>query len=420
MDFCSCRGGTTKTETRARAQGDAGFVRTVAMSFAAYLPAFLSHKAESALDREEAFHFARLLAASTDISDPQTKPALALAQRVLGNLLGALDDATEAVADAEARVQFAESGVPRGPVDETGVEDVENAGDFANLVAVSKKQVPSLDPSQCAAELAEAKALTSAAHAAIKLEIESRRVFANECAASVRAALDVNEQLEKSLDEANTRRKLAEGIAKQALKKGNELTRALLVKKAFDALREKTGRRRDNKNDDELENDGDEGDKILAEVTAELASAALACQRRRRGVLGRRHFVQTIHEIVEGDRREWAEEDNNALAMEGAATRVQSAFRGFAARRDIRVKNAAETENTRGEEDVHSLVQGILEKEIVHGLVQDMLKKVLDDEEHEWEADTATGDGVRNDTNAEIRALTPAIVENALARNVEL
>jgi hypothetical protein len=136
--------------------------------------------------------------------------------------------------------------------------------------------------------------------------------------------------------------------------------------------------------------------------------------------LGRRHFVQTIHEIVEGDRREWAEEDNNALAMEGAATRVQSAFRGFAARRDIHVKNAAETENTRGEEDVHSLVQGILEKEIVHGLVQDMLKKVLDDEEHEWEADTATGDGVRNDTNAEIRALTPAIVENALARNVEL
>ena len=83
----------------------------MAASFSAWAPAFLQHKADSELEREEALGLARLLQAThpDDVDEAQTSPALCLAQNVLGHLLEALDDAADHLADAEARVEHAES-----------------------------------------------------------------------------------------------------------------------------------------------------------------------------------------------------------------------------------------------------------------------------------------------------------------------
>ena len=85
----------------------------MAASFSAWAPAFLQHKADSELEREEALGLARLLQATPpeNVDEAQTSAALCLAQNVLGHLLEALDDAADHVADAEARAEHAESVV---------------------------------------------------------------------------------------------------------------------------------------------------------------------------------------------------------------------------------------------------------------------------------------------------------------------
>lgn len=469
-----------RTETRARVQKTRRPCRTVAMSFSAYLPTFLTHKADSELGREEALHFARLLskAPPEDISDEQTAPSLRLAQKVLGHLLEALDEATHKVEENESGVKSPEADTPNEPNethDRSGVPDVENAGDLANVTSDTKIQsdgdarkralaaeaeierlraeltqhfnvnknlkaerdtarsdsmrlaqglaggsfsaastdlvaavstaatgsatagtpttttqqqtetieAPSLDPSEAASAIAEAKALTASAHAAIKTEIDQRRAFANECASAVRAALDVNKQLESQLSEANKRRKAAEQITKQAVKNANDLERALEVRKAFYELRKKSERRRMGKNNNSNNESGeDEYDAMLTEVELELTSAALQCQRRRRGVLGRRSFIETRKGIIAEDKQEWAEEE--------AATKMQSMYRGFQARRDIR-----ETKNAHSEET-----------EVVHSLVQEVLDRVVEASKNQ-----------ETDIENEVETLTREIIQRVVENN---
>ena len=109
----------------------------MAASFSAWAPAFLQHKADSELEREEALGLARLLQAThpDDVDEAQTSPALCLAQNVLGHLLEALDDAADHLADAEARVEHAESlrastahDAAARAAPETAAENAENAG----------------------------------------------------------------------------------------------------------------------------------------------------------------------------------------------------------------------------------------------------------------------------------------------------
>ena len=109
----------------------------MAASFSAWAPAFLQHKADSELEREEALGLARLLQAThpDDVGEAQTSPALRLAQNVLGHLLEALDDAADHLADAEARAEHFESVASRAHVAENA-ENAENAGDSTNVERV--------------------------------------------------------------------------------------------------------------------------------------------------------------------------------------------------------------------------------------------------------------------------------------------
>ena len=445
-------------------------------SFSAWAPAFLQHKADSELEREEALGLARLLQAThpDDVDEAQTSPALCLAQNVLGHLLEALDDAADHLADAEARVEHAESlrastahDAAARAAPETAAENAENAGDSANFgtresceadrasAAVSKQlqrrlldaeqelaharqyaadaeahardvlsanaalvaqrdaleataesarrappEAPAaaaaspsaapgatttsdaqqqtdalalpfvdpnalVDPVQAAAMISEAKATSAAAHAAVRAEMESRRAFAAECTASVRAALEVNESLERQLVEAVAARRAAETAAGTRASEARRWEKALEKHRAFDALRRASEARRHQP----LETDGRQpnGARLgggLSEVERELAFAALQCQRRRRGALGRRAARAYRDAILAEDKREWAVEERNA------AVTVQSAFRARAARREAAAAAARRRDSgirpARGSEDdpsiVASLVEGIVER----------------------------------------------------------
>ena len=444
----------------------------MAASFSAWAPAFLQHKADSELEREEALGLARLLQAThpDDVDEAQTSPALCLAQNVLGHLLEALDDAADHLADAEARVEHAESlrastahDAAARAAPETAAE---NAGDSANFgtresgeadrasAAVSKQlqrrlldaeqelaharqyaadaeahardvlsanaalvaqrdaleataeaarrappEAPAaeapppppraadspsaapgttttsdaqqqtdalalpfvdpnalVDPVQAAAMISEAKATSAAAHAAVRAEMESRRAFAAECTASVRAALEVNESLERQLVEAVAARRAAETAAGTRASEARRWEKALEKHRAFDALRRASEARRHST----PETDGRQPSLgILSEVERELACAALQCQRRRRGALGRRAARAYRDAILAEDKREWAAEERNA------AVTVQSAFRARAARREAAAA-AFVGRPARGSEDdfsiVASLVEGIVER----------------------------------------------------------
>ena len=447
----------------------------MAASFSAWAPAFLQHKADSELEREEALGLARLLQAThpDDVDEAQTSPALCLAQNVLGHLLEALDDAADHLADAEARVEHAESLRASTAHDdaaraapETAAENAENAGDSANFgtresgeedrasAAVSKQlqrrlldaeqelaharqyaadaeahardvlsanaalvaqrdaleataeaarrappEAPAaetpppppraadspsaapgttttsdaqqqtdalalpfvdpnalVDPVQAAAMISEAKATSAAAHAAVRAEMESRRAFAAECTASVRAALEVNESLERQLVEAVAARRAAETAAGTRASEARRWEKALEKHRAFDALRRASEARRHST----PETDGRQPSLgSLSEVERELAFAALQCQRRRRGALGRRAARAYRDAILAEDKREWAAEERNA------AVTVQSAFRARAARREAAAA-AFVGRPARGSEDdfsiVASLVEGIVER----------------------------------------------------------
>lgn len=447
----------------------------MAASFSAWAPAFLQHKADSELEREEALGLARLLQAThpDDVDEAQTSPALCLAQNVLGHLLEALDDAADHLADAEARVEHAESlrastahDAAARAAPETAAENAENAGDSANFgtresgeadrasAAVSKQlqrrlldaeqelaharqyaadaeahardvlsanaalvaqrdaleataeaarrappeapaaEAPPLppraadspsaapgttttsdaqqqtdalalpfvdpnalvDPVQAAAMISEAKATSAAAHAAVRAEMESRRAFAAECTASVRAALEVNESLERQLVEAVAARRAAETAAGTRASEARRWEKALEKHRAFDALRRASEARRHST----PETDGRQPSLgSLSEVERELACAALQCQRRRRGALGRRAARAYRDAILAEDKREWAAEERNA------AVTVQSAFRARAARREAAAA-AFVGRPARGSEDdfsiVASLVEGIVER----------------------------------------------------------
>ena len=448
----------------------------MAASFSAWAPAFLQHKADSELEREEALGLARLLQAThpDDVDEAQTSPALCLAQNVLGHLLEALDDAADHLADAEARVEHAESlrastahDAAARAAPENAAENAENAGDSANFgtresdeadrasAAVSKQlqrrlldaeqelaharqyaadaeahardvlsanaalvaqrdaleataesarrappEAPAaaaaspsaapgatttsdaqqqtdalalpfvdpnalVDPVQAAAMISEAKATSAAAHAAVRAELESRRAFAAECTASVRAALEVNESLERQLVEAVAARRAAETAAGTRASEARRWEKALEKHRAFDALRRASEARRHQP----LETDGRQpnGARLgegLSEVERELAFAALQCQRRRRGALGRRAARAYRDAILAEDKREWAAEERNA------AVTVQSAFRARAARREAAAAAARRRDSgirpARGSEDdpsiVASLVEGIVER----------------------------------------------------------
>ena len=447
----------------------------MAASFSAWAPAFLQHKADSELEREEALGLARLLQAThpDDVDEAQTSPALCLAQNVLGHLLEALDDAADHLADAEARVEHAESlrastahDAAARAAPETEAENAENAGDSANFgtresgeadrasAAVSKQlqrrlldaeqelaharqyaadaeahardvlsanaalvaqrdaleataeaarrappEAPAaeapppppraadspsaapgttttsdaqqqtdalalpfvdpnalVDPVQAAAMISEAKATSAAAHAAVRAEMESRRAFAAECTASVRAALEVNESLERQLVEAVAARRAAETAAGTRASEARRWEKALEKHRAFDALRRASEARRHST----PETDGRQPSLgSLSEVERELAFAALQCQRRRRGALGRRAARAYRDAILAEDKREWAAEERNA------AVTVQSAFRARAARREAAAA-AFVGRPARGSEDdfsiVASLVEGIVER----------------------------------------------------------
>ena len=452
----------------------------MAASFSAWAPAFLQHKADSELEREEALGLARLLQATRpdDVDEAQTSPALCLAQNVLGHLLEALDDAADHLADAEARVEHAESlrastahDAAARAAPETAAENAENAGDSANFgtresgeadrasAAVSKQlqrrlldaeqelaharqyaadaeahardvlsanaalvaqrdaleataesarrappEAPAaeatppppraadspsaapgatttsdaqqqtdalalpfvdpnalVDPVQAAAMISEAKATSAAAHAAVRAEMESRRAFAAECTASVRAALEVNESLERQLVEAVAARRAAETAAGTRASEARRWEKALEKHRAFDALRRVSEARRHQP----LETDGRQpnGARLgggLSEVERELALAALQCQRRRRGALGRRAARAYRDAILAEDKREWAAEERNA------AVTVQNAFRARAARREAAAAADSGIRSARGSEDdpsiVASLVEGIVER----------------------------------------------------------
>ena len=442
----------------------------MAASFSAWAPAFLQHKADSELEREEALGLARLLQATRpdDVDEAQTSPALCLAQNVLGHLLEALDDAADHLADAEARVEHAESlrastahDAAARAAPETAAENAENAGDSANFgtresgeadrasAAVSKQlqrrlldaeqelaharqyaadaeahardvlsanaalvaqrdaleaeveaarrappeapppqaadsrrvapaaasrsdaqqqtDAPALpvvdphalvDPVQAAAMISEAKATSAAAHAAVRAEMESRRAFAAECTASVRAALEVNESLERQLVEAVAARRAAETAAGTRAAEARRWGRALEKHRAFDALRRAWEARRRGEERRLSETSARAGG-CVAEVEHELALAALQCQRRRRGALGRRAARANRDAILAEEKQAWAVEETRA------AVTVQSAFRARAARREAAAAAADRRGVQPGSKDddpsiVASLVEGIV------------------------------------------------------------
>ena len=463
----------------------------MAASFSAWAPAFLQHKADSELEREEALGLARLLQAThpDDVGEAQTSPALRLAQNVLGHLLEALDDAADHLADAEARAEHLESvasgrahdaAARAAPPVATNAENAENAGDSANveqkrvvpdhaevevrkqlqrrlldaeqelahlrqyaadaeahakdlvsanaeLVAqrdaleataqstiapeTKEKKAPSparsdsvptkdttkdtsdadaqtdapalpvvdpnalVDPVQAAAMIAEAKATSAAAHAAVRAEMESRRAFAAECTSSVRAALAVNEALEKQLVEAVAARRAAETRVGVCVSEARNWEKALEKHRAFDALRRATEARR--RGEERARGDGafqSEAAVVDSEVVNELASAAVQCQRRRRGALGRREARAYRDAILAEDRAEWAAEERDAAIV------VQSAFRGHRDRRDAAAAAAAATRVQsayRGHRDRRE-VQGSKDARIVASLVLGIVERVIE------------------------------------------
>jgi hypothetical protein len=459
----------------------------MAASFSAWAPAFLQHKADSELEREEALGLARLLQAThpDDVGEAQTSPALRLAQNVLGHLLEALDDAADHLADAEARAEHLESvasgrahdaAARAAPPVATNAENAENAGDSANveqkrvvpdhaevevrkqlqrrlldaeqelaharqyaanaeahakdlvsanaeLVAqrdaleataqstiapeTNEKEAPSparrydvptkdtsdadaqtdapalpvvdpnalVDPVQAAAMIAEAKATSAAAHAAVRAEMESRRAFAAECTSSVRAALAVNEALERQLVEAVAARRAAETRVGVCVSEARRWEKALEKHRAFDALRRATEARR--RGEERARGDGafqSEAAVVDSEVVNELASAAVQCQRRRRGALGRREARAYRDAILAEDRAEWAAEERDAAIV------VQSAFRGHRDRRDAAAAAAAATRVQsayRGHRDRRE-VQGSKDARIVASLVRGIIERVVE------------------------------------------
>jgi hypothetical protein len=459
----------------------------MAASFSAWAPAFLQHKADSELEREEALGLARLLQAThpDDVGEAQTSPALRLAQNVLGHLLEALDDAADHLADAEARAEHLESvasgrahdaAARAAPPVATNAENAENAGDSANveqkrvvpdhaevevrkqlqrrlldaeqelaharqyaanaeahakdlvsanaeLVAqrdaleataqstiapeTNEKKAPSparrydvptkdtsdadaqtdapalpvvdpnalVDPVQAAAMIAEAKATSAAAHAAVRAEMESRRAFAAECTSSVRAALAVNEALERQLVEAVAARRAAETRVGVCVSEARRWEKALEKHRAFDALRRATEARR--RGEERARGDGafqSEAAVVDSEVVNELASAAVQCQRRRRGALGRREARAYRDAILAEDRAEWAAEERDAAIV------VQSAFRGHRDRRDAAAAAAAATRVQsayRGHRDRRE-VQGSKDARIVASLVRGIIERVVE------------------------------------------
>jgi hypothetical protein len=459
----------------------------MAASFSAWAPAFLQHKADSELEREEALGLARLLQAThpDDVGEAQTSPALRLAQNVLGHLLEALDDAADHLADAEARAEHFESvasgrahdaAARAAPPVATNAENAENAGDSANveqkrvvpdhaevevrkqlqrrlldaeqelahlrqcaadaeahakdlvsanaeLVAqrdaleataqstiapeTNEKKAPSparrydvptkdtsdadaqtdapalpvvdpnalVDPVQAAAMIAEAKATSAAAHAAVRAEMESRRAFAAECTSSVRAALAVNEALERQLVEAVAARRAAETRVGVCVSEARRWEKALEKHRAFDALRRATEARR--RGEERARGDGafqSEAAVVDSEVVNELASAAVQCQRRRRGALGRREARAYRDAILAEDRAEWAAEERDAAIV------VQSAFRGHRDRRDAAAAAAAATRVQsayRGHRDRRE-VQGSKDARIVASLVRGIVERVVE------------------------------------------
>jgi hypothetical protein len=459
----------------------------MAASFSAWAPAFLQHKADSELEREEALGLARLLQAThpDDVGEAQTSPALRLAQNVLGHLLEALDDAADHLADAEARAEHFESvasgrahdaAARAAPPVATNAENAENAGDSANveqkrvvpdhaevevrkqlqrrlldaeqelahlrqcaadaeahakdlvsanaeLVAqrdaleataqstiapeTNEKKAPSparrydvptkdtsdadaqtdapalpvvdpnalVDPVQAAAMIAEAKATSAAAHAAVRAEMESRRAFAAECTSSVRAALAVNEALERQLVEAVAARRAAETRVGVCVSEARRWEKALEKHRAFDALRRATEARR--RGEERARGDGafqSEAAVVDSEVINELASAAVQCQRRRRGALGRREARAYRDAILAEDRAEWAAEERDAAIV------VQSAFRGHRDRRDAAAAAAAATRVQsayRGHRDRRE-VQGSKDARIVASLVRGIIERVVE------------------------------------------
>jgi hypothetical protein len=459
----------------------------MAASFSAWAPAFLQHKADSELEREEALGLARLLQAThpDDVGEAQTSPALRLAQNVLGHLLEALDDAADHLADAEARAEHFESDASgrahdaaarAAPPVATNAENAENAGDSANveqkrvvpdhaevevrkqlqrrlldaeqelaharqyaanaeahakdlvsanaeLVAqrdaleataqstiapeTNEKKAPSparrydvptkdtsdadaqtdapalpvvdpnalVDPVQAAAMIAEAKATSAAAHAAVRAEMESRRAFAAECTSSVRAALAVNEALERQLVEAVAARRAAETRVGVCVSEARRWEKALEKHRAFDALRRATEARR--RGEERARGDGafqSEAAVVDSEVVNELASAAVQCQRRRRGALGRREARAYRDAILAEDRAEWAAEERDAAIV------VQSAFRGHRDRRDAAAAAAAATRVQsayRGHRDRRE-VQGSKDARIVASLVRGIVERVVE------------------------------------------
>jgi hypothetical protein len=459
----------------------------MAASFSAWAPAFLQHKADSELEREEALGLARLLQAThpDDVGEAQTSPALRLAQNVLGHLLEALDDAADHLADAEARAEHLESvasgrahdaAARAAPPVATNAENAENAGDSANveqkrvvpdhaevevrkqlqrrlldaeqelaharqyaanaeahakdlvsanaeLVAqrdaleataqstiapeTNEKKAPSparrydvptkdtsdadaqtdapalpvvdpnalVDPVQAAAMIAEAKATSAAAHAAVRAEMESRRAFAAECTSSVRAALAVNEALERQLVEAVAARRAAETRVGVCVSEARRWEKALEKHRAFDALRRATEARR--RGEERARGDGafqSEAAVVDSEVINELASAAVQCQRRRRGALGRREARAYRDAILAEDRAEWAAEERDAAIV------VQSAFRGHRDRRDAAAAAAAATRVQsayRGHRDRRE-VQGSKDARIVASLVRGIVERVVE------------------------------------------
>ena len=459
----------------------------MAASFSAWAPAFLQHKADSELEREEALGLARLLQAThpDDVGEAQTSPALRLAQNVLGHLLEALDDAADHLADAEARAEHFESDASgrahdaaarAAPPVATNAENAENAGDSANveqkrvvpdhaevevrkqlqrrlldaeqelahlrqcaadaeahakdlvsanaeLVAqrdaleataqstiapeTNEKEAPQparsdsvptkdtsdadaqtdapalpvvdpnalVDPVQAAAMIAEAKATSAAAHAAVRAEMESRRAFAAECTSSVRAALAVNEALERQLVEAVAARRAAETRVGVCVSEARRWEKALEKHRAFDALRRATEARR--RGEERARGDGafqSEAAVVDSEVINELASAAVQCQRRRRGALGRREARAYRDAILAEDRAEWAAEERDAAIV------VQSAFRGHRDRRDAAAAAAAATRVQsayRGHRDRRE-VQGSKDARIVASLVRGIIERVVE------------------------------------------
>ena len=151
--------------------------------------------------------------------------------------------------------------------------------------------------------------------------------------------------------------------------------KALEKHRAFDALRRATEARR--RGEERARGDGafqSEAAVVDSEVVNELASAAVQCQRRRRGALGRREARAYRDAILAEDRAEWAAEERDAAIV------VQSAFRGHRDRRDAAAAAAAATRVQsayRGHRDRRE-VQGSKDARIVASLVRGIVERVVE------------------------------------------